>query len=96
MKNKYKLTALVVALSLGFTACANDADKKVDDATTKVEEAAEDAKDKAEEGPLQLVHDPLGHHHRLFCRDPRQAADLPEPGQRRSGCGRGAPRDGKG
>ena len=49
MKNKYKLTALVVALSLGFTACANDADKKVDDATTKVEEAAEDAKDKAEE-----------------------------------------------
>lgn len=49
MNSKIKLSALIVALSLGFTACANDADKKVDDAKTQVEEAAEDAKETAEE-----------------------------------------------
>lgn len=53
MKNKYKLTALLVALSLGFSGCAQEAGKKVDDAANdakeKVEEVAEDAKDKAEE-----------------------------------------------
>ena len=49
MKNKIKLTALVVALSLGFAACANDADKKVDDTKTQVEEAAQDAKETADE-----------------------------------------------
>lgn len=49
MNSKIKLTALIVALSLGFAACANDAEKKVDDATTQVEESAEDAKAKVEE-----------------------------------------------
>lgn len=49
MKNKIKLSALIVALSLGFTACANDAEKKADEAKTQVEEAAQDAKQAAEE-----------------------------------------------
>lgn len=49
MNSKIKLTALIVALSLGFTACANEADKKADDATTQVEESAEETKDAAEE-----------------------------------------------
>ena len=49
MNSKIKLTALVLALSLGLAACANDAEKKVDDATTQVEESAEDAKAKVEE-----------------------------------------------
>ena len=49
MNSKLKLTALIVALSLGFAACANDADKKADDATTQVEESAEETKDAAEE-----------------------------------------------
>ena len=48
MKNKIKLSALIVALSLGFTACANDAEKKADEAKTQVEEAAEEAKEDAE------------------------------------------------
>ena len=49
MNSKLKLTALIVALSLGFAACANDADKKADDATTQVEESAEETKDTAED-----------------------------------------------
>lgn len=53
MKNKFKLTALLVALSLGFAGCAQNAGKKVDDAAKdakeKVEEAVEDTKDKAED-----------------------------------------------
>ena len=49
MKNKIKLSALIVALSLGFTACANDAEKKADEAKTQVEEAAQDAKQAADE-----------------------------------------------
>lgn len=53
MKNKFKLIALLVAFSLGFAGCAQDAGKKVDDAAKdakeKVEEAVEDTKDKAEE-----------------------------------------------
>ncbi len=53
MNSKLKLTALIVALSLGFAACAQDAGKKVDDAAdeakTQVEEVAEDAKEKADE-----------------------------------------------
>lgn len=49
MKNKYKLTALVVALSLGITACGNEAEQKVDDAKTQVEESAEDAKTSVDE-----------------------------------------------
>lgn len=49
MNSKIKLTALIVALSLGFAACANDADKKVDEAKTQVEETAQDAKEAAEE-----------------------------------------------
>ena len=53
MKNKYKLTALLVALSLGFAGCAQEAGKKVDDAANdakeKVEEVANDAKDTADE-----------------------------------------------
>lgn len=49
MKNKIKLSALIVALSLGFTACANDAEKKVDEAKTQVEEAAQDTKEAAED-----------------------------------------------
>ena len=48
MNNKFKFTALALALALGFTACGNEAEKKADEATTKVEEAATDAKDKAE------------------------------------------------
>src|SRR5699024_3833264 len=38
-----------VALSLGFTACANEAEKKADEAKTQVEEAAQDAKEAANE-----------------------------------------------
>lgn len=53
MNNKFKLTALALALSLGFAGCAQEAGKKVDDAANdakeKVEEVADDAKDKAEE-----------------------------------------------
>ena len=49
MKNKIKLSALIVALSLGFTACANEAEKKADEAKTQVEEAAQDAKEAANE-----------------------------------------------
>ena len=53
MNNKFKLSALALALSLGFAGCAQDAGKKVDDAansaTEKVEETADDAKNKAEE-----------------------------------------------
>lgn len=53
MNNKFKLTALALALSLGFAGCAQEAGKKVDDvandAKEKVEEVADDAKDKAEE-----------------------------------------------
>lgn len=53
MNNKFKLTALALALSLGFVGCAQEAGKKVDDAANdakeKVEEVADDAKDKAEE-----------------------------------------------
>ena len=53
MKNKYKLTALLVALSSGFAGCAQEAGKKVDDAANdakeKVEEVANDAKDTADE-----------------------------------------------
>ena len=53
MNNKFKLTALALALSLGFAGCAQDAGKKVDDAANdakeKVEEVAQDAKNKAEE-----------------------------------------------
>lgn len=49
MNSKLKLTALIVALSLGFAACANDADKKVDEAKTQVEETAQDAKNAAED-----------------------------------------------
>lgn len=53
MNNKFKLTSLALALSLGFAGCAQDAGKKVDDAanstTEKVEEAADDAKNKAED-----------------------------------------------
>lgn len=49
MKNKIKLSALIVALSLGFTACANEAEKKADEAKTQVEEAAQDTKEAAED-----------------------------------------------
>lgn len=53
MNNKFKLTALALALSLGFAGCAQEAGKKVDDAANdakeKVEEVADNAKDKAEE-----------------------------------------------
>ena len=49
MKNKIMLSALIVALSLGFTACANDAEKKADEAKTQVEEAAQDTKEAAED-----------------------------------------------
>lgn len=53
MNNKFKLTALALALSLGFAGCAQEAGKKVDDAANdakgKVEEVADDAKDKAGE-----------------------------------------------
>lgn len=53
MNNKFKLTALALALSLGFAGCAQEAGKKVDDAANdakeKVEEVADDAKDKAEQ-----------------------------------------------
>ena len=53
MNNKFKLTALALALSLGFAGCAQKAGKKVDDAANdakeKVEEVADDAKDKAKE-----------------------------------------------
>lgn len=53
MNNKFKLTALALALSLGFAGCAQEAGKKVDDAANdakeKVEEVADDAKDKAKE-----------------------------------------------
>ena len=49
MKNKIKLSALIVALSLGFTACANEAEKKADEAKTQVEEAAQDTKEAANE-----------------------------------------------
>lgn len=53
MNKKFKLTALALALSLGFAGCAQEAGKKVDDAANdakeKVEEVADDAKDKAEE-----------------------------------------------
>lgn len=53
MNNKFKLTALALALSLGFAGCAQEAGKKVDDAANdakeKIEEVADDAKDKAEE-----------------------------------------------
>ena len=53
MNNKFKLTALALAISLGFAGCAQEAGKKVDDAANdakeKVEEVADDAKDKAEE-----------------------------------------------
>ncbi|WP_311486698.1 peptidoglycan-binding protein [uncultured Anaerococcus sp.] len=53
MNNKFKLTALALALSLGFADCAQEAGKKVDDAANdakeKVEEVADNAKDKAEE-----------------------------------------------
>ena len=53
MNNKFKLTALALALSLGFAGCAQEAGKKVDDAANdakeKVEEVADDAKNKAEE-----------------------------------------------
>lgn len=53
IKNKFKLTALLVTLSLGFAGCAQNAGKKVDDAAKdakeKVEEAVEDTKDKAED-----------------------------------------------
>lgn len=53
MNKKFKLTALALALSLGFAGCAQEAGKKVDDAANdakeKVEEVADDAKDKAEQ-----------------------------------------------
>ena len=53
MNNKFKLTALALAISLGFAGRAQEAGKKVDDAANdakeKVEEVADDAKDKAEE-----------------------------------------------
>lgn len=54
MNKKFKLTALALALSLGFAGCgAQEAGKKVDDAANdakeKIEEVADEAKDKAEE-----------------------------------------------
>ncbi len=60
MNNKFKMAALALVLSLGFTACnqetkdaakeeATKVEEKATDAKNKAEEAAEDAKEKAEE-----------------------------------------------
>lgn len=53
MNKKFKLTALALALSLGFAGCGQKAGKKVDeaanDAKETVSEVADEAKDKAEE-----------------------------------------------
>lgn len=53
MNNKFKLSALALALSLGFVGCGQQAgekaDQAADDAKQTVEEVTDDAKDKAED-----------------------------------------------
>lgn len=49
MNNKFKMAALALILSLGFTACNQETKDAAKEEAAKVEEKAADAKDKAEE-----------------------------------------------